>query len=71
MESGCAIESPVFTTRSGSRLASDATQAISRLRPGVRCRSEMCRTRRGRASAASTGTSACRRANQFRSTTDT
>ena len=65
-----AMESPVFTTRSGASASSDLTQDISRWRPGVRCASEMCSTRRGAAPAGSTGTSQRRRANQFRSATE-
>ena len=47
----CAIESPVFTTRSGSRASRDLIQDRSRCRPGVRCTSERCRTRSGAAPA--------------------
>ena len=67
--SGCAMESPVLTTRSGSRSSSDRIQDMSRLRPGVRCASEMCRMRSGAEPGGRTGTSYRRRANQFRSIT--
>ena len=67
--SGWAIESPVFTTRSGSSRSRPASQDMRRVRLGVRCTSEMCRTRMARAGA-STGTSAWRSVNQLRSTTD-
>src|SRR5450755_1329647 len=66
--SGCEIESPVFTTRSGSSASRERIQDSSRCRPGVRWASEMCRTRSGVAPGGSTGTSYRRRANQFRST---
>ena len=65
-----AIESPVFTTRSGSSEASDLTNAMSRCLPGVRWMSEICSTRSGSAAGGSTGTSCSLSANQLRSMTE-
>ena len=44
-------------------------QDMSRLRPGVRCASEICSTRSGPVPGGRTGISNLRSANQFRSTT--
>ena len=67
----CAIESPVFTTRSGSRASRVLIQDMSLRRPGVRWASEMCSTRTGRAPSGRTGTSWRRSRNMLRSMTET
>ena len=56
--------SPVSTTRSGSRAARSRTQSCLRRCPGVRCRSERCRTRSGRCPGAGPGRSRCRSRNE-------
>src|SRR5260370_41390486 len=67
MACGCAMASPVLTTRSGLRSSRERIHDMSLLRPGVRCVSEMCNTRSGPWPGGRPGISNRRKANQFRS----
>ncbi len=68
MASTCAQLSPVSTTRSGRSDARSRTQSTLRCWPGVRCRSDRCRTRSGSWPCGSTGTVTSRSAYQRDST---